>query len=124
LARQDTPSLSHPLMSPIRRPCLGPGPFHLSEPGRSRCAAHGGGVPFSVAKDSYSRMPERIRREVLARDGYRCVMPGPDEGRLEVDHIQPVSRGGQHSAANARTVCRRHHLQLTGADFGFGGRLR
>jgi hypothetical protein len=27
-------------MSPSRRPCLGPGAFHLSEPGESRCAEH------------------------------------------------------------------------------------
>ena len=111
-------------MSPSRRPCLGPGPWHLSEPGQSRCRAHGGGrEPFASAKASYSRMPQPVRLTVLERDGYRCTKCGSTE-RLEVDHIVPVSRGGAHTVANGRTLCRRHHLEVTGQDFGWGGARR
>jgi 5-methylcytosine-specific restriction endonuclease McrA len=67
-------------------------------------------------------MPEAIRQQVLARDNYHCVLPPPHEGRLEVDHIIPVSRGGPHTLANGRTLCLLHHRQVTGRDFGFKSR--
>jgi 5-methylcytosine-specific restriction protein A len=96
---------------PSRRPCLGPGPFHLSEPGESRCRRHA--APFGKAKLSYIGFPPAVRRAILERDGYRCVMCGSKE-RLEADHIVPASRGGAHTVANGRTLCRRCHLEETG----------
>jgi hypothetical protein len=104
---------------PSRRPCLAGGPFHLSEPGQSRCAAHGRGVPFSGAKDTYRRLPERTRQAVLERDGRRCTRCGSTE-RLEIDHVQPQARGGSDDLSNLRTLCRPCHQQT----FGFGPRLR
>lgn len=53
-------------------------------------------------------VPAALRDRVLARDGHRCVycarvLP-PEE--LTVDHVQPVSRGGDGSAGNLVTACR------------------
>lgn len=54
-----------------------------------------------------------IRREVIARDGGRCVLcgaPGTD-----VDH---VVRGSDHSLGNLRLLCRACHMRRTGRDGG------
>ena len=102
------------LVSPSRRPCLGPGPFHLSEPGQSRCAAHAAKVPFAGARDRYRRLPQPLRQAVLARDGHRCTRCGSTDA-LEVDHIQPQSRGGSDDPRNLRVLCRDCHLHLPNA---------
>ena len=53
---------------------------------------------------------------MLARDGWKCQACGIDtpeslRGRWvhnapEIDHIEPVSRGGDHSQANTQCLCR------------------
>jgi hypothetical protein len=101
-------------MSPSQRLCLGPGPAHRSLPGESRCALHGGGVPFAGAKNRYHRLPEPVRQAVLTRDGRRCTRCGSVD-HLEVDHIQPQSRGGSDDMGNLRTLCRDCHLHLPNA---------
>lgn len=54
-----------------------------------------------------------IRSEVFARDEYRCVRCGKG-GRLECDHIVPVSKGGsQFDKENLRTLCRGCHVEIT-----------
>lgn len=54
--------------------------------------------------------------EVFARDGYRCHICGMRTSRKggvssphypTVDHLVPLSRGGEHSMANVGTACRR-----------------
>lgn len=59
-----------------------------------------------------------IRRTVLARDRYRCVLCGacdPDHGPLlEVDHIVELADGGAfHDLANLRTLCIPCHKSKT-----------
>lgn len=57
---------------------------------------------------------ESIRRKVLKRDGHRCKKCGR-MGRLEVDHIVPIAKGGEAFAMpNLRTLCRHCHLRITG----------
>jgi hypothetical protein len=43
-------------------------------------------------------------REVLERDGHRCLACGATT-RLHVDHIKPVSRGGRNDLDNLQTLC-------------------
>lgn len=55
-------------------------------------------------------------RQVFERDGWKCQMcgcktPEANRGTLaknapELDHIQPLSKGGTHSLDNAQTLCR------------------
>ena len=48
------------------------------------------------------------REDIFARDDYRCVFCGevfPAEA-LSLDHLQPVSRGGDRSPGNLVTACR------------------
>lgn len=46
-----------------------------------------------------------IRQTIFARDGYRCTYCGASGGRLECDHIFPMSRGGGHDPENLTTAC-------------------
>lgn len=47
----------------------------------------------------------RLRTEVFERDDYTCTYCGERGGRLECDHIVPVSRGGEHELENLTTAC-------------------
>ena len=61
------------------------------------------------AKKERSKMTPKLRYEVLKRDGFRCVMCGAsasDGALLEVDHIVPVSKGGETIEENLQTLCR------------------
>jgi 5-methylcytosine-specific restriction endonuclease McrA len=56
--------------------------------------------------DGFARrsIPERVRHEVWRRDRARCVDCG-SRGRLEFDHIIPVSKGGSRTARNLELRC-------------------
>lgn len=51
------------------------------------------------------KIPNSTRKYVLARDGYRCKYCG-SESNLEIDHIFPFSRGGDHGENNLQVLCR------------------
>lgn len=56
-------------------------------------------------------VPLNVRYSILRRDGERCVLCGasPRDNSivvLEVDHIIPVSKGGDDSLSNLRTLCK------------------
>lgn len=56
-----------------------------------------------------------VRDEVFVRDEGRCSYVGADGKRcgsnhvLQVDHIEPVARGGSASTANLRLLCAHHN---------------
>jgi 5-methylcytosine-specific restriction endonuclease McrA len=57
------------------------------------------------------QVPIRVRWAVIRRDRYRCIAcgrnPAAEPGvELHIDHILPVSRGGDNEMANLRTLCR------------------
>ena len=60
-------------------------------------------------------VPRAVRREVLARDGERCSFVAEDgrrceeAGFLELDHVVPLSRGGESSQESVRVLCRAHN---------------
>lgn len=64
--------------------------------------------------DDRRSIPSRLRWEVRERDGGRCQLCGvgagetADDGnpaRMEIDHIEPWSKGGKTEASNLRTLC-------------------
>lgn len=61
-----------------------------------------------MARNGSSRQWRKIRTLILQRDGYQCYYCGTDE-LLEVDHIQPIAKGGTDSLDNLITVCRYHN---------------
>ncbi len=57
-----------------------------------------------------------VRRATLNRDGWRCRKCGT-AGRLEVDHVVPLHKGGDlYGSENLQTLCRRCHLQKTSRE--------
>lgn len=49
-----------------------------------------------------------VRRAIKERDGHACVLCGASR-RLEIDHIVPVSLGGDNSIDNGQTLCHDCH---------------
>lgn len=50
-----------------------------------------------------------LRYDIMRRDGFRCCLCGRSAQQgveLEVDHIVPVSRGGNTTPENLQTLCR------------------
>jgi hypothetical protein len=54
-------------------------------------------------------IPRKIRRHVLHRDGKCTVDNCPFNYRLEVHHINPRARGGNHDPKDLTTLCWFHH---------------
>jgi hypothetical protein len=53
-----------------------------------------------------SGIPTAVRREVLERDGHRCVTCGySNEADLVLDHVEFWASGGSDEASNLRTLC-------------------
>jgi len=50
---------------------------------------------------------KKTRFEVFKRDGFQCAYCGktPPEVTLEVDHIEPISKGGKDDINNLLTAC-------------------
>ncbi len=71
-------------------------------------------LPHEMPKPSFSVEAERekmtpaLRYQVLRRDGHRCRCCGSSVATgsvLHVDHIVPVSRGGETNIRNLQTLC-------------------
>lgn len=50
------------------------------------------------------KMPGLLRKQVLERDGYACRSYGSSID-LEIDHVYPWSRDGQHEMENLQVLC-------------------
>ena len=60
-----------------------------------------------------AKMTDSLRYDILKRDNFRCQICGSsaqDGVKLHVDHIIPVSKGGQTIASNLRTLCDRCNM--------------
>jgi hypothetical protein len=72
------------------------------------------------------RISGRVKREVSARDGGQCTFVSESghhceaRANLELDHIEPVARGGKSVASNLRLRCRAHNQLAADEAFGAG----
>lgn len=60
-----------------------------------------------------AKMTDSLRYDILKRDKFRCQICGScaqDGVKLHVDHIIPVSKGGQTIASNLRVLCDRCNM--------------
>ena len=65
---------------------------------------------FVQVWDDPQSVPGRHKRQVYARDGWRCTAPGcTSRNHLEDHHVQYRSRGGSDEASNRTCLCRFHH---------------
>ena len=71
-------------------------------------------------------VPAEVRRQVLLRDGRQCAFKSgsgercPSRTRLQLDHVTPVARGGESTAANLRLLCSAHNRHEADRVFGAG----
>jgi 5-methylcytosine-specific restriction endonuclease McrA len=90
-------------------------------------------TPSSRANDKDRRntkrsrhIPEAVRDKVYTRDGGRCVYVGAAGKRcnstwnLQIDHIEPFARGGQHKIQNLRLLCAKHNRYEAKRIYGRG----
>ncbi len=69
-------------------------------------------------------IPSSVRERLLERAGYQCEFRGPGRvrctarTRLEVDHIDPIGKGGSRCEENLRVFCRGHNLLAAAREFG------
>jgi hypothetical protein len=61
-----------------------------------------------------NRISAGARREVLERDGERCVLCGRVPDTLSLDHVIPLIYGGSNAPANLQPAC----VGCNAADFG------
>ncbi len=72
-------------------------------------------TPAAVPPERSRRIPAAVRDAVFVRDGGRCTYVGStgrrcgSTHRLQVDHIQPFSRGGPNTPSNLRLLCAWHN---------------
>lgn len=59
----------------------------------------------SPKKGGRTPIDPQLRWAIYKRDGYACAYCGGDD-QLELDHIQPVSQGGEDTWENLVTSCR------------------
>lgn len=61
-----------------------------------------------VSRPAATQISKRLRFDVLVRDDFACTYCGrrPPEVSLHVDHVQPVTLGGDASLDNLATACR------------------
>ena len=64
-----------------------------------------------------STIPPGLRRQAMARDGYRCRAAGCSSARfLNVHHLAPREVGGTHTIENLITLCSGCHQVLHKAE--------
>ncbi|MGY4884996.1 MAG: HNH endonuclease [Nanobdellota archaeon] len=70
---------------------------------------------------SKTKIPPRLRTEVLARDGHKCLWcnRGPADGiTLHIDHVHPECFGGSTTIDNLGTLCSECNLGKGGEYYG------
>ena len=83
------------------------------------------GFLIKISKGIYQYDPNKVnlrkladfsalqKKEILARDGYKCVICGrgqKDGVDLHVDHIKPKDLGGEAIIENGQTLCSQHNF--------------
>jgi len=96
------------------------------DPDRGIRKLHEEGFLQKIGKGVYRYDPEMVqkrelfvfnaqqREEIFERDDYRCVFCGigrRDGVEIHVDHIVPMSRGGEATVDNGQTLCSTHNFR-------------
>lgn len=81
----------------------------------ARAAKQGESVKAPAGSPSSRRIAAAVKDKVFIRDEQQCSYVGPDGTRcssthvLQVDHIEPVARGGAGTIDNLRLLCAYHN---------------
>jgi len=69
--------------------------------------------PDSIKNVDLLVFPQKVKKEILERDNYSCVVCGKgkkDGVELVIDHIKPKDKGGTNDINNGQTLCMEHNL--------------
>lgn len=84
------------------------------------------GYLIKISKGIYRYEPESVKvreledftpdqkKQILERDGYKCVICGKgikDGIELHIDHIKPKDLGGKATIENGQTLCAQHNFR-------------
>lgn len=72
------------------------------------CMIESNSLPVKdTAKIQRHKMTKKLRYQILSRDGFRCKYCGltSETTSLHVDHIKPISKGGETVIANLQVLC-------------------
>jgi len=73
---------------------------------------------------AWQDVPPAIRRQVMRRDGGRCVVPGCAQAVfVDLHHVVPRSEGGDHDPENLCVLCGAHHRALHRGQLIIEGRV-
>ncbi len=81
-------------------------------------------VKKSTGIERTRHIPRSIRDQVFVRDGGRCTFISKNGKRcgetwnLEIDHIIPYAKGGDHSPENLRLLCAQHNRLAAEDEYG------
>lgn len=79
----------------------------------------GRSIPEWIGATPDSKVPDRVRDRVFARSQGRCyltgrkIMPGD---QWELEHVKPLSMGGEHRESNLRPAVAEPHREKTSAE--------
>jgi hypothetical protein len=69
--------------------------------------------PESSGKREFVEFTEAEKKQILERDGYKCVVCGLGRENgldLHIDHIKPRSSGGEGIVSNGQVLCAPHNF--------------
>ncbi len=69
--------------------------------------------PDFIVKKELEDFSEVQKKQILDRDGYKCVICGKglkDGVELHIDHIKPKDLGGKAIIENGQTLCAQHNF--------------
>ncbi len=68
---------------------------------------------YAHQRNDLEDFTQKQKKEILKRDGYKCVICGMglENGvELHIDHIKPKDLGGRATLENGQTLCARHNF--------------
>ena len=69
--------------------------------------------PSFINKRELEDFIDTQKKQILERDGYKCVICGrgtKDGVELHIDHIKPKDLGGEATIENGQTLCAQHNF--------------
>ncbi len=100
------------------------GKTRLDEAGPKTRLDEAAGAKKREGHENSRYVPSSVRERHMERADYQCEYRGPGgvrctaRTRLEIDHIDPVAKGGSHGEENLRVLCRGHNLLAAKREFG------
>jgi hypothetical protein len=67
-------------------------------------------------KGGSTRARQKIKEQLIVRDGERCVMCKKSDIPLTLDHIHPIALGGKNEINNSQLLCIPCHTKKTRRD--------